>query len=80
MPRMGNIKLLVPVKGFTGMTMFHCHIREQKEMDMMGLEHRITLPVRRTIMLIVRQTSKVFYGLRFSGRVLCSCNSPLFNT
>lgn len=36
-PAMGNIKLLVPIKDFTGITMFHCHILEHEDMDMMGL-------------------------------------------
>lgn len=36
-PRMGSIKLLVPVKDFTGMTMFHCHILEHEDMGMMGV-------------------------------------------
>jgi FtsP/CotA-like multicopper oxidase with cupredoxin domain len=36
-PAMGSIKLLVPVKDFTGMTMFHCHILEHEDMGMMGI-------------------------------------------
>lgn len=36
-PAMGSVKLLVPVKDFTGMTMFHCHILEHEDMGMMGL-------------------------------------------
>lgn len=36
-PRMGSVKLLVPVMDFTGMTMFHCHILEHEDMGMMGI-------------------------------------------
>jgi FtsP/CotA-like multicopper oxidase with cupredoxin domain len=36
-PAMGSVKLLVPVKDFTGTTMFHCHILEHEDMGMMGL-------------------------------------------
>lgn len=36
-PKMGSIKLLVPIKDFTGMAMFHCHILEHEDIGMMGL-------------------------------------------
>ncbi len=36
-PKMGSIKLLVPIKDFTGMSMFHCHILEHEDIGMMGL-------------------------------------------
>ncbi|MGR9035655.1 MAG: multicopper oxidase family protein [Gammaproteobacteria bacterium] len=36
-PRMGSVKLLVPVMDFSGMTMFHCHILEHEDMGMMGV-------------------------------------------
>jgi FtsP/CotA-like multicopper oxidase with cupredoxin domain len=36
-PKGGSIKLLVPIKDFTGMTMFHCHILEHEDIGMMGL-------------------------------------------
>jgi len=36
-PAGGNVKLLVPVKDFTGLTMFHCHILEHEDMGMMGV-------------------------------------------
>ncbi|SJM90973.1 multicopper oxidase family protein [Crenothrix polyspora] len=36
-PKKGRIKLLVPIKDFTGTTMFHCHILEHEEMGMAGL-------------------------------------------
>ncbi len=36
-PRMGSVKLLVPVMDFTGMTMFHCHILEHEDIGMMGI-------------------------------------------
>lgn len=35
-PAMGSVKLLVPVKDYTGMTVFHCHILEHGDMGMMG--------------------------------------------
>jgi FtsP/CotA-like multicopper oxidase with cupredoxin domain len=36
-PKMGSIKLLVPIKDFTGTTMFHCHIFEHEEIGMAGM-------------------------------------------
>jgi len=36
-PKGGSIKLLVPIKDFTGTTMFHCHILEHEDIGMMGL-------------------------------------------
>jgi FtsP/CotA-like multicopper oxidase with cupredoxin domain len=36
-PKGGSVKLLVPIKDFTGMTMFHCHILEHEDLGMMGL-------------------------------------------
>jgi FtsP/CotA-like multicopper oxidase with cupredoxin domain len=36
-PKMGSIKLLVPIKDFIGTTMFHCHILEHEDIGMMGL-------------------------------------------
>lgn len=36
-PKGGSIKLLVPIKDFSGMTMFHCHILEHEDIGMMGL-------------------------------------------
>jgi FtsP/CotA-like multicopper oxidase with cupredoxin domain len=36
-PKGGSVKILVPIKGFTGMTMFHCHILEHEDIGMMGL-------------------------------------------
>ena len=38
-PRMGSIKLLVPIMDYTGMTMFHCHIVEHEDIGMMGMWH-----------------------------------------
>ena len=38
-PKMGSIKLLVPVLDYTGMTMFHCHILEHEDIGMMGMWH-----------------------------------------
>lgn len=39
-PKMGSAKLLVPIKDFDGMTMFHCHILEHEDIGMMGLWDR----------------------------------------
>ncbi|MGZ8215393.1 MAG: multicopper oxidase family protein, partial [Methylosarcina sp.] len=36
-PRMGSVKLLVPITDYTGITMFHCHILEHEDMGMMGV-------------------------------------------
>jgi FtsP/CotA-like multicopper oxidase with cupredoxin domain len=36
-PKGGSVKLLVPIKDFTGTTMFHCHILEHEDIGMMGL-------------------------------------------
>lgn len=36
-PKMGGIRLLVPVTDFAGTSMFHCHIVEHEDIGMMGL-------------------------------------------
>lgn len=36
-PRMGSVRLLVPIKDYAGETMFHCHILEHEDMGMMGV-------------------------------------------
>lgn len=36
-PKMGSVKLLVPVMDYGGMTMFHCHILEHEDIGMMGM-------------------------------------------
>lgn len=36
-PKGGSVKLLVPIKDFAGLTMFHCHILEHEDIGMMGL-------------------------------------------
>ena len=38
-PKMGSVKLLVPIMDYTGMTMFHCHIIEHEDIGMMGMWH-----------------------------------------
>ena len=38
-PRMGRVKILVPVMDWDGMTMFHCHIVEHEDIGMMGMWH-----------------------------------------
>jgi len=35
-PKMGSATLLVPIKDYAGMTMFHCHILEHEDIGMMG--------------------------------------------
>ena len=44
-PKMGSVKLLVPVKDWTGMTMFHCHIIEHEDIGMMGAWHIMEKPM-----------------------------------
>lgn len=36
-PKWGSVKLLVPVRDYDGMTMFHCHIIEHEDIGMMGV-------------------------------------------
>jgi FtsP/CotA-like multicopper oxidase with cupredoxin domain len=36
-PKWGSVKLLVPVRDWSGMTMFHCHIIEHEDIGMMGV-------------------------------------------
>jgi FtsP/CotA-like multicopper oxidase with cupredoxin domain len=36
-PKMGSVRLLVPVKDYDGMAMFHCHIVEHEDIGMMGV-------------------------------------------
>ena len=38
-PKGGSATLLVPVKDFSGMAMFHCHILEHEDIGMMGMWH-----------------------------------------
>jgi FtsP/CotA-like multicopper oxidase with cupredoxin domain len=38
-PKWGSVTMLVPVKDYTGMTMFHCHILEHEDIGMMGMWH-----------------------------------------
>jgi FtsP/CotA-like multicopper oxidase with cupredoxin domain len=38
-PKWGSATLLVPVKDFDGMSMFHCHILEHEDIGMMGVWH-----------------------------------------
>jgi FtsP/CotA-like multicopper oxidase with cupredoxin domain len=40
-PKWGSAKLLVPIKDFDGMTMFHCHILEHEDIGMMGVWDRM---------------------------------------
>ncbi len=39
-PKMGSAKLLVPIKDFGGISMFHCHILEHEDIGMMGIWDR----------------------------------------
>jgi FtsP/CotA-like multicopper oxidase with cupredoxin domain len=36
-PAMGSVEMLVPVRDFTGRTVYHCHIVEHEDIGMMGL-------------------------------------------
>jgi FtsP/CotA-like multicopper oxidase with cupredoxin domain len=36
-PKMGSVRMLVPVMDFDGMAMFHCHIVEHEDIGMMGV-------------------------------------------
>ncbi len=38
-PKMGSVTLRLPIRDFTGMTMFHCHILEHEDIGMMGMWH-----------------------------------------
>ena len=38
-PRWGSVRILVPVKDYAGMSMFHCHIIEHEDIGMMGMWH-----------------------------------------
>ncbi|OGT99839.1 MAG: copper oxidase [Geobacteraceae bacterium GWC2_48_7] len=41
-PKMGSATIIVPVKDFKGMAMFHCHILEHEDIGMMGMWHLMT--------------------------------------
>jgi FtsP/CotA-like multicopper oxidase with cupredoxin domain len=36
-PKMGSVKLLMPVLDYCGMAMFHCHILEHEDIGMIGI-------------------------------------------
>jgi FtsP/CotA-like multicopper oxidase with cupredoxin domain len=38
-PKMGSVTMLVPVRDYSGMAMFHCHILEHEDIGMMGMWH-----------------------------------------
>jgi len=38
-PKMGSVTLRLPIRDFTGMAMFHCHILEHEDIGMMGMWH-----------------------------------------
>jgi FtsP/CotA-like multicopper oxidase with cupredoxin domain len=44
-PKMGSVRLLVPVMDWKGMAMFHCHILEHEDIGMMGMWHRMSMPI-----------------------------------
>jgi FtsP/CotA-like multicopper oxidase with cupredoxin domain len=44
-PKWGSVTMLVPVKDYTGMTMFHCHIWEHEDIGMMGMWHIMGMPM-----------------------------------
>jgi FtsP/CotA-like multicopper oxidase with cupredoxin domain len=44
-PKMGSATLLVPVRDWDGMTMFHCHIVEHEDIGMMGAWDIMNMPM-----------------------------------
>jgi FtsP/CotA-like multicopper oxidase with cupredoxin domain len=38
-PKGGSVTLRIPIRDYTGMTMFHCHILEHEDIGMMGMWH-----------------------------------------
>lgn len=38
-PKWGSVTLRIPVRDYTGMTMYHCHILEHEDIGMMGMWH-----------------------------------------
>jgi FtsP/CotA-like multicopper oxidase with cupredoxin domain len=38
-PKWGSVTLRIPIRDFTGMTMYHCHILEHEDIGMMGMWH-----------------------------------------
>jgi FtsP/CotA-like multicopper oxidase with cupredoxin domain len=38
-PKWGSVTLRLPIRDFTGMTMYHCHILEHEDIGMMGMWH-----------------------------------------
>ena len=38
-PKWGSLTLRLPIRHFTGMTMYHCHILEHEDIGMMGMWH-----------------------------------------
>jgi FtsP/CotA-like multicopper oxidase with cupredoxin domain len=38
-PKWGSVTLRIPIRDYTGMTMFHCHILEHEDIGMMGMWH-----------------------------------------
>jgi FtsP/CotA-like multicopper oxidase with cupredoxin domain len=38
-PKWGSVTLRIPIRDFSGMTMFHCHILEHEDIGMMGMWH-----------------------------------------
>lgn len=44
-PPMGSIRLLMPVMGYAGMAMIHCHIIDHEDIGMMGIWHVMGEPM-----------------------------------
>jgi FtsP/CotA-like multicopper oxidase with cupredoxin domain len=44
-PAGGSVTLLVPIKDYSGMTMFHCHILEHEDIGMMGMWNIMPMPM-----------------------------------
>jgi FtsP/CotA-like multicopper oxidase with cupredoxin domain len=38
-PKMGSVTMLIPIRDYDGMAMFHCHILEHEDIGMMGVWH-----------------------------------------
>ncbi|MHB8110937.1 MAG: multicopper oxidase family protein [Syntrophorhabdaceae bacterium] len=44
-PKWGSARILLPIKDFDGMSMFHCHIVEHEDIGMMGMWHIGEMPM-----------------------------------
>jgi FtsP/CotA-like multicopper oxidase with cupredoxin domain len=44
-PKWGSVTFRMPIRDFTGMTMYHCHILEHEDIGMMGMWHLGEMPM-----------------------------------